>query len=215
MSNNENLKRFRFHFGKNKAMQYTGHLDLHRTMERTFRRANLPLAYSQGFNPHPRITLAVTLPLGCTSSHEIIDFWLKESLPIEDIEIKLKNALPPGIDFSKIEEISLQAPKPQKIVVSALFTVLLKEKDANIAQKVADFMQSEEIWIDKKRKGKIKQVNIRPLVLDMTVMEDGNRIQMTLPTLPSATGRADDVMRAMDIAINQIRIHREKINLSE
>jgi radical SAM-linked protein len=49
-------------------MRYTGHLDLYRTWERTLRRAGLPLAYSQGFKPHPRIVLACALPLGCTTA---------------------------------------------------------------------------------------------------------------------------------------------------
>ena len=53
MSTNEHLTRYRFHFEKNENMKYTGHLDLHRTLERTFRRSTLPLAYSQGFNPMP------------------------------------------------------------------------------------------------------------------------------------------------------------------
>ena len=61
-------------------MRFTGHLDLHRAWERTFRRAGLPLAYSQGFNPHPRLNLASALPLGFTSEGEVIDVWLEQDL---------------------------------------------------------------------------------------------------------------------------------------
>ena len=61
-------------------MQFTGHLDLILTWERTFRRASLPLAYSEGFNPRPIINLAAPLPLGFISTAEIGDFWLSEYL---------------------------------------------------------------------------------------------------------------------------------------
>jgi radical SAM-linked protein len=70
--------RLRITFAKTEAMRFTGHLDLHRTWERCFRRARLPLAYTQGFNPHPRLNLAAALPLGFTSQGEMIDAWLEQ-----------------------------------------------------------------------------------------------------------------------------------------
>ena len=70
--------RIRVTFSKTYHMRYTSHLDVHRTWERTLRRARLPLAYSQGFNPRPKINLAAALPLGFTSDCEIVEFWLDE-----------------------------------------------------------------------------------------------------------------------------------------
>ena len=211
MSTNEHLTRYRFHFEKNENMKYTGHLDLHRTLERTFRRSTLPLAYSQGFNPHARITLALALPLGCTSSDEIVDFWLNEPLEIEDVEKKLKKGLPPGLTYVALEPISIQAPKPQNMVQSAIFTITLRNEDAALDKKVQAFMDADEVVIEKKRKGKLKQVNIRPLVEDMVVVQDGKSLSMQLAALPSTTGRPDDVMKAMRYPINAFDFHRDKI----
>lgn len=213
MSTNEHLTRYRFHFEKNELMKYTGHLDLHRTLERTFRRSGVPLAYSQGFNPHAKITLALALPLGCTSANEIVDFWLEEPLDIEEVETRLKNALPPGMTFVELESISIQSPKPQNIVQSAVFKITLKNADSELNDKVNAFLNSEEILLEKKRKGKLKKVNIRPLVQDMTILEDGVSLMMTLAALPSSTGRPDDVMLSMGYAINAFDFHREKIIL--
>jgi radical SAM-linked protein len=70
--------RFRIAFAKTNAMRFTSHLDLQRTWERTIRRARLPLSYSQGFNPRPKINLAAALPLGFTSSCEIAEIWLDD-----------------------------------------------------------------------------------------------------------------------------------------
>jgi uncharacterized protein (DUF2344 family) len=70
--------RFRITFAKTNAMRFTSHLDLQRTWERTIRRARLPLSYSQGFNPHPKINLAAALPLGFTSRCEMVEIWLED-----------------------------------------------------------------------------------------------------------------------------------------
>ena len=75
--------RIRITFSKSGAMQYVGHLDLHRSWERTFRRSGLPLAYSQGFHPQPRLNLACALPRGFTSQCEIFDAWLEQDVPID------------------------------------------------------------------------------------------------------------------------------------
>ena len=72
-------QRIRISFSKTEAMRFTGHLDLILTWERTFRRADLPLSYSEGFNPRPVINLAAPLPLGFISTAEIGDFWLSET----------------------------------------------------------------------------------------------------------------------------------------
>ena len=77
--------RLRIGFAKNDLMRFTGHLDLHRSWERIFRRAGLPLAYTQGFSPHPRINLASALPLGFTSEAELVDVWLEAELPLDEI----------------------------------------------------------------------------------------------------------------------------------
>jgi hypothetical protein len=87
------LARYRITFSKTEAMRFTGHLDLHRTWERTFRRAGLPLAYSEGFNPHPKINIGAALPLGCLSRGDLIDAWLER----ERADVAHLLPPPPGI----------------------------------------------------------------------------------------------------------------------
>ncbi len=93
------LARYRITFGKTEAMRFTGHLDLHRTWERTFRRAGLPLAYSEGFNPHPKINIGAALPLGCLSRGDLIDAWLERELEPDEVAASLRGAAPPGIEI--------------------------------------------------------------------------------------------------------------------
>ena len=75
--------RLRLTFTKTDSLKYIGHLDLHRTLERTLRRAGLPIAYSQGFNPQPRMNLAEALPLGITSECEVMDVWCEKPIDLE------------------------------------------------------------------------------------------------------------------------------------
>src|SRR5512136_1095840 len=105
--------RLRITFAKTPAMRFTGHLDLHTAWERTFRRAGLPLAYSEGFNPHPRLNLASALPLGFTGEAEVIDAWLEQDLPLSDIQTALHRALPPGLKIAHIEIVDLRLPALQ------------------------------------------------------------------------------------------------------
>src|SRR3972149_1948092 len=90
-------QRFRIRFAKSEAMRFTSHLDLHRPGERTFRRAGLPLAYSHGFNPQPKINIGAALPLGCLSQGDLIDVWLESEVDPLQVESSLRLASPPGI----------------------------------------------------------------------------------------------------------------------
>src|SRR5512136_2023173 len=71
--------RLRIVFSKTGSLRYTGHLDLQTVWERTVRRAGLPLAYTHGFHPGPKIQIASALPLGFIGRCEIVDIWLQES----------------------------------------------------------------------------------------------------------------------------------------
>jgi len=115
-------------YSKTNHMRYTSHLDVQRTWERTLRRARIPLAYSQGFNKRPKINLAAALPLGFTSSCEIVEFWLNSSLDISEIESNLHVAIPPGIKINKVLEIDPNMPKIPNLVKSADYNVELLDK---------------------------------------------------------------------------------------
>ena len=91
--------RYRLRFAKTIDLRFTGHLDLHRALERTLRRASLPLAYTQGFNPRPRLNLASALPLGFASECELADFWFEEELSADQILADLQLASPPGLQI--------------------------------------------------------------------------------------------------------------------
>lgn len=205
--------RIRIKFAKTKAMRFTGNLDLHRAWERTFRRAGLPLAYSQGFNPRPRIQLASALPLGFTSQEEIADAWLEEDLPIEAIRAALDGALPPGLHLLEITEIDLRSPALQTEVGAAEFIVILLDPLPNLEGRLEALLQKEDLI--RQRRG--KSYDLRPLILDMASMPPGKtdqqRIFLRLAAREGATGRPEEVIDALGIPVYNTRVERTKLIL--
>lgn len=175
------------------------------------RRAKLPLAYSEGFRPHPKINVAAALPLGITSEEELGEFWLKEVLPLKDVEAQLKGAAPPGMQFQTFEEIVGRVPKLQTQTHNAEYQVELLEEVNDLEGRVIDLMAQEEIILERKKKGKVKRYNLRPLILNMEIVE--GKIRMQLSLREGATGRADEVIKALKIETQQARITRTRINL--
>ena len=119
--------RIRITFAKQGALRYTGHLDLHKLWERTARRAELPLAYSQGFHPQPKMNIAAALPLGFSSRCEVMDMRLQNDIPLEGLSERLQSTLPTGIRVLNVECVDDREPALQTQVASAEYEVTLKE----------------------------------------------------------------------------------------
>jgi radical SAM-linked protein len=205
--------RIRLTFSKTEAMRYTGHLDLHRAWERTFRRARLPLAYSQGFHPQPRLNLASALPLGFTSQCELLDAWLEMPLPIDQVFAALAIAAPPGIQLSRIEEITERLPALQTQVTSADYTVTLLDRVPNLGERLADLSASQSL--PRQRRG--KDYDLRPLIETITHLpadQEGRQgFHLRLTTREAATGRPEEVLAVLAIPIEAARIHRTALIL--
>src|SRR5512139_263610 len=115
--------RIRITFTKQGALRYTGHLDLHRLWERAARRAELPLAYSQGFHPQPKMNIAAALPLGFSSRCEVLDMRLEQEIPLDGLRDKLQATLPTDIQVIDVEQVDERAPTLQTQVLSAEYEV--------------------------------------------------------------------------------------------
>ena len=117
----ETLIRNRIAYSRGPELRYVGNLDMILVWERTIRRANLPVAFSQGFNPRPRFHMAAALPLGFTSNCEIIDIWLNDDMQSETLRAGIQSACPPGLTISSISQVALNLPALQTQVVAAKF----------------------------------------------------------------------------------------------
>jgi radical SAM-linked protein len=203
--------RVRISFSKTDEMRYTGHLDLHRAWERTFRRADLPIAYSQGFHPQPRINLAAALPLGFTSEYEVADIWLELDLDIEEVRAALTKSLPPGIKIKEIYAIDSGKPSLQSQVVASEYLVTLLDSTNRLEENLNELLAVSSL--PRVRRG--KKYDLRPLIEDIQRIEDDElgrpRLRMRLAALSGATGRPEEVLAALNITPEAARIHRTQL----
>lgn len=208
--------RVRITFTKQGALRYTGHLDLHRLWERAMRRADLPLAYSQGFHPQPKISLAAALPLGFSSRGEVLDVRLNGEIPVEEISHRLKDNLPPDVQIVKIERVDEAAPALQTQVLSAAYDVELTEPvdGSELTQRVEALMNAESL--PRERRG--KSYDLRPLIEMISVITEANgkvRLKLTLAAREGATGRPEEVLSALQIEPETARVERTRLIFRE
>ena len=119
------VQRIRLKFGKLGDMSLISHLDLHRFFQRAARRAALPIAYTEGFNPLPRISIAKALPLGQTSHAEFVDFELTGNIPIAEFEQRFSAELDADLPIYAIAEVPVHSPSFDSILEVAEYTLTL------------------------------------------------------------------------------------------
>ena len=202
--------RVRVTFSKQGALRYTSHLDLHKMLERSIRRARLPLAYSQGYHPQPKLNLAAALPLGFSSRAEVMDMWLNED--VENIVSALQANVPPGLIILDSKAIDDRESSLQSQVIAAEYQVEITEADsgAGLNEKIASVLESESI----PRVRRKKEYDLRPLIEELT-LNDENHIFMRLTAREGATGRPEEVLDVMGIPLENARIERTKLLFKE
>jgi len=201
-------------FGKYDALVYTSNLDVAKLWERVLRRADLPILYSAGFNPRPRIALATALPLGISSECEILDVSLRESISLDGVIDRLTNASPPGLRVYEIEEVPVRSPALQTLVRSSEYRIRLDDHiDPHIVQERIDsLMESASLDQQRERKGKAITVNMRPLIHTVH-LEAEKDIVAHLVVGAAGNMRPDELMEALGLKDCYLSIHRLRLHL--
>jgi radical SAM-linked protein len=214
--------RIRITFAKQGPLRYTGHLDLHKLWERAARRAQLPLAYSHGFHPQPKMNIAAALPLGFSSRCEVMDMRLEQEIQLEGVREKLQQTLPAGIQVLNVENADERAPSLQTQVASAEYQVTLTGliDGSELKSKIVSVMESESII--RERRG--KKYDLRPLIEGLALTPapslrsasqspdgSGEKNFMRLAAREGATGRPEEVLDTLGIAFEETRIERTNL----
>ncbi len=178
--NQNRVQRIRVWFGKLGELALLGHLDLVRLFDRAVRRAALPIAFTGGFHPGPRISPANALPLGATSSGEIVDFELTRTMDIAEFRAKLAAQFPADMPIYAVEDISLTDPSATKLLDRAQYLLAVEgEPDdtgtplpLDAAAWVAQILAAEEIpWQHTTKSGKKQRVNLRDRLFTLEVVD--------------------------------------------
>lgn len=201
--------RYRIRFAKTEAMRFTGHLDLQRAWERLLRRARIPIAYSAGFHPHPKIQIGAALPLGATGADELVDIETEAPCDPADAAGQLEAHAPPGIRILEVSELAEDSPGLEKIIAAGEYAAAPLEGDwpADLPQRIGDLLASPAIL--RERRG--KSYDLRPRILSLAL--DGRTLRMRLNLAQEATGRPDEVLAALGADAVPVDIRRERLIL--
>jgi radical SAM-linked protein len=157
-------------------MALVSHLDLVRLFDRAVRRGALPIAYTGGFHPGPRIAIANALPLGASSRGEIVDFDLTEALDPTDFQARLSAVLPADIPVYRVEAVDPQSPAATQQLTEASYQLTLAfDAPVTAAQWqtwTAEILARQALWWEKNTKrGKKVTLNLREQLLALSVVE--------------------------------------------
>jgi len=192
------LYRWRARFEKTGRSRFLGHLDLVRALTMALRRAGIQVAYSQGFKPHPRVSLSPALSLGVSSQGEYIDFDTHALLDGETFLARINRALPEGIRFSAVVPADLAAPSLQEAITRAAYRAVVPGATREeLAAGAKAFLARAAFEVVRARKGKPEKVlDLRPMVEDLGLDADG-RLVFTLVLDPNGSPRLPEVLVAV------------------
>ena len=174
----------RLEFAKSGKAACISHLDLMRTMSRSFLRAGFLLRHSEGFNPHASISVALPLPLGHESDCELMDFKLKEAVASDEIVVRLNRVLPEGLTALRVTESS----RPFREIEYLRHRVELKYDGgtpAGAADTLTELFGSDDITVYRKTKKSEGDFNIAPCIKEKSFspLPDGIRCEAVLTAM--------------------------------
>lgn len=213
-------KLIRAKYKKEDDMIFISHLDLQRLLQRAFRRAEINLSYSQGFNPHPKMSYANALALGTESQGEYVDIEIEDDISVEEFLQRINEELPMGVEFIKAEEITAQTPAlAQEIVYGEyLFNIDLETPLSKelVKARVFEFITSKSIMISKKnKKGKMVEVDIRPMIktFDLVALDDNRATFEAIIATGSKTNLNTNIFVPVLLGILDIEMDPKEVEI--
>jgi len=173
----------------------------------------LPLAYSQGFHPQPRLTQALPLPLGMTSTCELIDIWLEEDWPLDQVMAALENAPQPGLDIQSLELVPLTTPSLPTQVRSAGYEIKLLDvvNRDEVSQRLTEMLSLPAL----PRVWKERQYDLRPLIESAAWRPEDQTVLVQLAARERATGRPEEIVSALGLDPFSSRSVRVRLILAD
>lgn len=184
-------------FEKGERIRHIGHLDIQRSVQRGLRRSGLPVAYSNGFNPHILITFASALSTGAYGLKEIMDVTMAEDVSEEEFLSRMNQAMPPEMQLSEARAIDPKHPALMSLLQAAQYDLLIR--DATQAERlvaaIPRMMEHASIPAMRKTKTSLKECDIKPLIYE--IAGSGQHIIATLVLTQQESCKPDMLMEAL------------------
>lgn len=205
----------RLRSSKDGKIRFTSHRDVARIWERTLRIAQVPLVYSEGFSPRPRLAFGLALPTGAESDDEYIDVQIDDSSGLDfsltDLPALLSAALPVGLEVTDLAIIERGAPSLQQDVTSCVWNINVSEA-IDIVQDWSDRVNTApSLVVSRERKGKVVTDDLRPQILSLEVIgasdTGGSVLRAELGTKPRSL-RPAELLQALEPHLTEVRLRR-------
>lgn len=214
--------RLKFSFTREDDIKYLSHLDMLRLLQRAFRRAEIPVAYSGGFNPQPRLSIALPLPLGVTAEHELAEIYLEDSLSPSLFMTKMREKLPRGLSLIDAEEISAKEPALMQMIDAALYIAFpLPGGDSLpegiLSPGVEEIKGRTEQIVQRVGKKGTRKLDIRPYIIELEMIKEGDgteAVRMFLQAGSRGGARPGELLAILGSAVgletlpHLLQIHR-------
>lgn len=198
------MGRYRIEFGKESGARFLSHLELMKAFERALRRAGLPMAFSEGFNPRPKMSFASAVAVGVTSAREYLDLELREELEADQVLEKLRNTLPPGLSVVSCRKIPPKAPALMAEIEAAEYEARLKLTDkltkAEIDDAIAKLLERDSIVVVKEGKKGPENKELKEGIYELrcTAVEEGwAHLLMRVKSGSRGNIRPEEVLKAL------------------
>ena len=214
------MQRLRVTFSRSDGLKFISHLDMMRLWQRALRRADIPLAYSQGFSPHPRLSLAAPLAIGVTSSAELMDVFLQRRVSPHFFLKTVSPQLPTGIDISEVVEIGSGLPSLQSQILYAEYEVCMEtdREPREVEDAVRSLLAKDTLPWQHTRDKEIRRYDLRRLIEDIWMIDRNSHectLGMRLRCDSAGTGRPEQVTSALGFDNPPKSIHRTGLILAQ
>jgi len=205
-------------FSKDEEVKWVSQLETVRVLERALRRAEIPIAYTQGFNPRPRLAMGPALPAGMTSQAELAALFLSHRMDAEELKKRLNAQLPPGFSVDAAWAIPAYKKKQTlgeidtaEYVAAAKGPIEAEELD----RRAVGLLSCREIRLVRQREKKTQKIDLRPWILALSIAEvpAGAQVKMTLRTGNAGGARPQEVFEQLGISGPewQVSCHRQAL----
>lgn len=196
----------RLRFTKRGKVRFISHRDVARAFERAFRIETVPLAFTGGFSPRPKVSFGLALPVGYESVAEYLDVELASEVDVDDLAVRVSGALPEGMEVTGASALADRAPALQEAVTSVAYEVDLVAADGSapdverVRAFAADALARHQITVTRTRKGRPVSEDVRPSLRTMAVQrtaDGGAGLELEVITHGTPSARPGELLTAL------------------
>jgi len=208
----------RIRFSKAGRVRFVSHRDVARLFERALRKLQLPVAYTEGFSPRPKLSFGLALTVAYESEAEYLDVELYKPVDLEALPAALTDALPEGVTVQAVIGLQRGTPSLQQAIVCCDWSLeVIGATVTDISLAIADIMDSSELPLERVRKKKVTVADVRPAILELEVAgptSDGVEIRAQLAT-EAVSLRPAELVGVVRSALNRRAEPLEEYDLVE